>query len=433
MSENFPLVFRPTQIENFLIQAKEANRLPGPDGMEFSDSHIEMVLEEVEAKESDLSSARVSIAIYLESEINKDPDNPIFHRLRDLFRPIFNEVIQIEVKMFGAPKYQISFENNTASAWRMDAAAISDVTLPQDVLTEAAKYNFTNVSMADYELPEQPKTILDRRGEFYDPLPDEQPDGAAAEQAWLKDFEKEAAFELVDRALFVCNFHEQVSTLVTKDLMRYLLTGREDGFRTAEAMEYEGACDVPEPETVPGQYIITAANASKRALFTAFYITGSEHENFIEYLKNELAHLRKEMAYPADSFRGTAEVKGQNYEDSFVIDKGRTRAVNALIKMYAKHPIFAEDVSGLEIVFKFLHTNAPNMLSHFYACMNDMVSFFDERKFYESSANCTLLKDFITDLTPQKAEPSEEEVAQANDQAQEQRAASTSSGIYIEE
>ena len=93
-NENFPLVFRPAQIQAFIDQSKEASCFTGPDNETYIDSHIELVLEEVQAHEADLSAARVSIETYLIESINKEPDNPNFLRMREAFRPIIEEVKQ---------------------------------------------------------------------------------------------------------------------------------------------------------------------------------------------------------------------------------------------------------------------------------------------------------------------------------------------------
>lgn len=429
MSENFPMVFRTEQIESFLTKGREINKILGPKNEEFADSHIEMVLEEVAAHESDLSAARVSIAVYLNDEIAKDPDNPIFHRLRDAFTPLFNEVIQIEVKMYGQPKYQISTENNTATAWRMDAAAIADVTLPQDVLAESAKYGFTSVLPADFMLPDQEPTIMDYRRSFFEALPVDEDSTVDRERDWLKNFKKEANFELLDRALFICNFHDQVSTMITDGILKYCLEEE----RTPELLEYENNCDVPEVDLVPSDFIVTASNPAKRALFSALYLTGGKQEDFKKFIEGDFIEFaRKELEMPADSFVGTADAKVQRWENGEVVAEAYTKAIKSLVKMYGKHPLFEEDLFGFKAVFRFLKDDAPNMLSHFYRCFNDMHSYYEERQFLESATNCELLKDYITELQPQEAEPTQEEVNQANEEAADKRAAAASSGIFIE-
>ena len=430
-NENFPLVFRPAQIQAFIEQSKEASCFTGPDNETYIDSHIELVLEEVQAHEADLSAARVSIETYLIESINKEPDNPIFLRMRDAFRPIIEEVKQIEIKMYGAPKYEVSTLHGNASAWRMDAAAIAEIHLPQDVLSEAAKYNFTSVNPAEFELPDQPETVDDVRRKFFDELPGSEDSSEARERDWLKDFKREANYELIDRALFICNFHDQVSLQITDQVLQYCLTGVKNGSRKEEHLKYEEGCEVPEVDLVPNQFIITASNASKRALFSALYLSGRKLEDFKLFIADQEEFIRAEGEYPADEFEMDSDIE-MSFPQDFVLQRGFSRAVESLIKMYGKHPIFVDDLLGFKLVFMFLKDDAPDMLSHFYRCFNDMISFYDERHFHESSTNCNLLKDFVADLVPQEPEPTEEAVEQANDEAQEQRAKTSSTGIFIE-
>jgi hypothetical protein len=426
MSDNLPLIFRAAQIDSFVSAAKDASCFTGPGGVTYNDSHIEMVLEEVEAHEADLSAARISIEQYLIDSLNKEPDNPIFLRMRDAFRPIFDEVIQIEIKMYGAPKYHISTANNTAEAWRMDAAAIAQVHLPQDVLSEAAKYNFTTIKPSEFKLPEQPETPGDVRRKFFAALPADEDSSEDRERAWLQQFKKEASYELIDRALFICNFHDQVSTFITEQLVDYV-----KGERSKELMDYEQGCDVPEVDLVPNEFIITAANSAKRAFFSALYLSGTKRDEFKKFISEQVDFIREEGKMPADDYEMDSDIE-QTYPLDYVLERGFMDSMRALIKMYGKHPLFESDLLGFKLVFKFIKDDAPGMLSHFYRCFNDMISYYEERHFFESMTTCNVLKDFIADLAPQEGEPTEAEVEQANEAAQEQRAAASSTGIYIE-
>lgn len=437
MVDNFPKLFRPMQIEDFVLCSKDASSFTGPGGDIFHDSAIEAILEEVQANETDLSSARIAIQVYLENELRKDPDNVVFMRMSDLFRPIFQKVIEIEVKMYGQPKFMISNESGSAQAWRMDAAAetpITAVNLPQDILAETAKYGFTSIKAEDYVLPDPPPSVDDQRREFFKELPMDAGDETheQRERAWDKRFQKETLFEFIDRALFICHFHDQVSPLVTKQLLEYCLKGELFGIKRDEEMHrYEEACIIPEPELVPGDFICTMANASKRAFFTLLTITAERSEAFVKFLWDNIEWLREEGAWPADIYEGDSDID-QVYPDDFVVNQSKELALKALVKMYGKHPIFDEDLMGFHIALKFLQLDSKDMLKHFYLCLNDMMAYYNERHFFGSESNCNTLKDYISELEPQEKEPTPEEIEQQNLDAQEQRATKYSTGVFID-
>lgn len=429
-NDNFPKVFRPAQIEDFLICAKDASEFTGPGNEIFADAHIEAVLEEVKASEADLTAARVSIEQYLINELTKDPDNVIFMRMSDNFQPIFQKVIDVEIKMFGAPKFVVSKNHNNATAWRLDSASevpISNVSLPQDVLTEVSKYGFTSVLAADYILPDQPKDPYEVRREFFDELPIEGDDTLQKERDWLEKFESEALFEFIDRLVFICNFHDQVSTLITKQLFIYCTKNELHGAKRDEkVIEYEQSCPTPEPELAPEKFIVTAANASKRSLFTLLHISGEKRKDFVDSVKTKIDWLREEYECPANHFNNDLD---QSYPDDYIIERGVEEAFAGMVKMYGKHPIFPEDMTGIKLVLEFID---EDQLRHFYLCYNDLISYYEERHFFESASTCNLLKEFIATIGAMDDEPTEAEIEVMNEEAMEKRANGFGSSIFIE-
>jgi len=187
-----PLIFREEQIKNFVLKLKEAATFTGPNNEPFIDEFIEAVLEEVQARESDLSTARVAIEKYVIGNLAKQPDDILMMRIHDNIQPIIDEVIQIEIRMYGHPKYVVSKANNNAEAWSLEALKqnpITNIQLPQDVVEEVSKYNFTTVKEIP-TLPDSEPNINDYRSSFFEELAD-----GETEESWMEKFQEEKSEE----------------------------------------------------------------------------------------------------------------------------------------------------------------------------------------------------------------------------------------------
>lgn len=399
---NFPKVFRKAQIEDFVEQMKRAATFLGPDGQEFHDSYIDTVLEEVQADEADLTSARVAIEQYVLTELAKDPGNVMFMRLHDSIQRPIQEVIDIEVLMYGQPRYIVSKANKDASAWMVGGAAelgIQNVSYPQDIATEIAKYGFVGVEEKDYPvLPEEAPDINNHRRSFFAPVDSADEEGGKkdAELDWYKNFENEIVFNFLDTVIYAANFHDQVSMGITRLLEDYLLKGEvSGGKRDEKALEYEHDCYIPEVELTPVEFITTAANSSLRALFTAFQLTSTLKEKFIAFLEKPESI--------EDHFADYEELSTDEKEDA--VAEVYVLAITALVKLFGKHPIFEKDMVYLEHVLDFVN---DDLKKHFYVALNDWSDYYEERGFYVSSRNCQLLKNHLAENGGQPEEAKEE-------------------------
>lgn len=409
-NEDFPKVFRKEQIESFVQMMTEAITFQGPNREVFRDEHIEMILEEVSGHEADLSTARVAIEKYIISSLAKDPDNVILMRIHDNIGPIIQEVINIEIKMYGAPKYVVTKSATDANAWRVDGQTssstdlITSVSLPQDVLSEIQRYAFVTVKPGEVPVlpdkdPNAEPDVSEIRRVYFEPLePVAEVETEELEEDWYNKFSQEAAFEFIDMAIFVCGFHDQVSMLVTSTLKEYCLTGYINGMhvRTEKALHYERECPVADSDATPGQYIITAYNSSLRAFFTALQITSDQKKEFKDFIKENTSSIRKLCDYSEEKFTD-GSVHEQTYE----------RCISSLIKLYGKHPIFEKDLPFIKTVMNFID---ENQRKHFYTALNDWASYYDEHKFYKSTENCYLLKEWLASVHEIEKEPTKEEV-----------------------
>ncbi len=413
--EDFPKIFRAEQKENFITQMKQANTFKGKGDELFQDEHIELILEEVENGDCDLTDARVAIEKYVISELARNPDNRIFQRLSDAIRPIIDEVIQIEVKMYGAPKYIVSKENANAAVWRTDGhAPMGSVSIPQDIVSEVQSYGFTSVMPGEIpSLPDSPPDINEERNAFFDPLvTEEEVPVQEFEEQWLENFTAEAAYDLIDRALYLCGFHNQVSIATTDALLSYCLYGTvgDRDVRGEKALQYERECDITEPEVTPDQYIFTARNSSLRALFTMLMLTSSNAIDFKAYIAQQV----ETNTYNFDFNEDLTDSEHRQWLHDEIL--------RILAKMYGKHPIFHSDLPFIKCMLCYLD---EDIARHFYVALNDWASYYEERGFLQSMENCYALKQFLgedRDFTePEVPEESEtEETASGEDEVEAQ-------------
>lgn len=430
--DRFPKIFRPDQIENFMFKLEEASIFRKDDNI-IHDEFIALVIDEVRTNEADLSQARVAVEKYIISELVKEPNSEYFMRLYDKVKPIIVEVIEIEIKMFGKPKYIISSSNNSADVWRIDGGAqtpIESISLPTDVADEVKKYSFVSVKdNTNLVLPEETeKDVKDIRLSFFNELDsdDDKKSQEEKEKTWLINFEQEAIFNLIDSVILAANFHEQVSLSLVTQLKDYCLYGIVHGVekeRDELAVSYEDVCDVVEVDVAPGRFIFTARNSSLRALFTALMLSEDSNKDLLYVIVDKDLDINKEVC----------EEFFENTED---IHKIKNSCIVSLIKLYAKHPIFEEDVRSLKLVFNAI---TQELRQHFYVALNDFASYYSERNFHNSSSNCFLLKEYLTTLNEiqeSDLEPKLKTNETENDQSETDEKASnkveiSNEGIFI--
>lgn len=406
--DNQPKIFRKQQVADFLHQLDIASTFDGPDGTIYHDEFINMVMDEVQANETDLSEARVAIEQYVVSNLAKTPDNVMFMRLHDAIQPIIQAVIDIEIKMYGSPKFIVSKANSDASAWRIDGGAqtpIQNVSLPQDVADEVKKYSFINITETPPTLPEKTQDINDYRRSFFTKIENHDKDQSINEELWLKNFENEAVFDFLDKVIYAANFHDQVSMAVIENLTEYCIHGTLNGIqrRNDKALAYEAECNIPEIELAPDEFIMTARNSSLRALFTVLLLSEPEENSLKKVIQSDLKDTER------------------------TIDVVKADCLQSLIKLYAKHPIFKKDVTSLELVFQAID---EELRGHFYTALNDLASYYEERHFTASALNCYLLKEYLADLLKlqSKEEESKAEAVKTGPDA----VVISSAGIFIE-
>lgn len=414
-----PMIFRKEQIDDFLHRMDVASTFDGPDGQIFHDDYINLVLEEIQAKETDLTEARVAIEMYVISNLAKTPDNVMFMRLHDAIQPIIQSVIDIEIKMYGKPKYIVSKATTDASAWRIDGvteSSIHNINLPPDVAEEVRKYSFITIKETEVPtLPDKEMGINDYRRSFFSALEVGDQDSEDLEKKWLEDFKKESVFDFIDKIVYASNFHDQVSITYTKQLGDYCLYGDVVGGaveRDDKALDYERECSIIEPDLAPDEFITTARDASLRALFTVLLLTEPGNNSLFDVLCDHRAGADKDWK--------------RDHMDLNVIDD-RIKSVESLIKLYGKHPIFTEDLEPLKFIFQACE---PELRNHFYIAMNDFASYYEERNFHKSALNCYLLKEYLSSMDGVKVEP---KVPQETTETTTVAPTDTSSGVYIED
>jgi hypothetical protein len=408
-----PLIFREEQIKNFVLKMKEAATFTGPNNEPFIDEFIEAVLEEVQARESDLSTARVAIEKYVIGNLAKQPDDILMMRIHDNIQPIINEVIQIEIRMYGHPKYVVSKANNNAEAWSLEALKqnpITNIQLPQDVVEEVSKYNFTTVKEIP-TLPDSEPNINDYRSSFFEELAD-----GETEESWMEKFQEEKSFALIDICLYATNFYEQVSKAVTDQLREYVKQKR-----TEKELEYEKECPVPESEIEPGRFITAARNSSIRAFFTLLQITSDTKEDFIKHIEKNYDKLRELFDLDEETFTNGC------VEEAFI-----ERTIDAFINLYGKYPINTETLTTLKVVFDFFDQDQRN---HFYKALNEQAMYYEERRFFESSKNCYLLVEYLADeyeCGPKKDQEAQQEPSESDGEPTPSNSPNDPIGVYFE-
>lgn len=392
-----PMVFRDQQINSFCSQMQEAISFKGPNGDTYCDEFIEAVIEEVQERESDLTQARVAIEQYIVSNLAKKPDDVLMMEIHSKAMPIIQEVIDIEVKMYGRPAYIVSAANNDARAYSLAALTsnpIQSIELPQDVAQEVAKYGFTNVIKTVEEaaptLPDNTEDdINEYRASFFEAISDD-----TSEQEWMEKFKEEESFTIIDTMLHAVCAYEQVSLFVTKALKQYL---KQD--KTEKQIKYERECFVPEFEITPGKFIITARNSSLRLFFSALQFTSELKDNFKQYIENNEEKVRKILALKETDEYNKIEIFNQSYE----------KVIDALVDFSAKYPFTDEN---FKYICLFLEFSIKELRNHVYLAINDLAAYYEERHFFVSSSNCYLLKEYISSnfkLDEVKAEEDKEE------------------------
>lgn len=376
MNTSTAMLFRKEQIERFCSNMQEAISFIGPNQEVHEDEFISAVIEEVQASESDLTEARVAIEKYIISSLAKDPDDLLMRQIHEKAMPVINDVIDIEIKMHGRPLYIVSAANNNAQAYSLSNLAsnpISTITVPQDVAQEVAKYGFINVT-ADTErvidLPDQ-EDINEYRTSFFNSIDDD-----TKEEQWLKDFEQEKFFAIVDNMLSCINQFEQVSLFISqavKDVFKSELSSNQ--------IKYVQDCFVPEFEVQSTKFIISARNSSLRYFFTALQFITESKEQFFEFVKQNHDKQKQLLNYHS---KGITKDKLALYSFNKIFD--------ALIDLSSKHPLLDEN---LEAICLFLEFCIPELRDHFYLALNDTAAYYEERKFFVSSSNCYLLKEYL--------------------------------------
>lgn len=423
MDDSRPMLFRKEQIEDFLHRMDVASTFDGPDGTLLHDDYINLVLEEIQAKETDLTDARVAIEMYVVSNLAKTPDNVMFMRLHDAIQPIIQSVIDIEIKMYGKPKYVVSKATTDASAWRIDGvteSTIHNINLPPDVAEEVKKYSFITVKETEMPtLPDKKPDINDYRRGFFSALVVEGEDSESLEEKWLENFSKESIFDFIDKVIYASNFHDQVSLTITTQLEDYCLYGDIVGGmceRDEKALEYERECNIIETDLTPDEFITTARDSSLRALFTVLLLTEPNNNSLINVLCDHQVNIDKDWK--------------RDHMDLDVADN-RIKSIKSLIKLYGKHPIFTEDLVPLKFVFQACE---PELRNHFYVALNDFASYYEERHFHKSALNCYLLKEYLANMEGVAKESAvETTVAVESTETTTVAPIDTSSGLYIED
>jgi hypothetical protein len=426
-ADNQPMRFRKEQIEDFVNRMREASSFTMEDGTLHYEENIEMILEEVLAHEADLSQARVAIEQYVISSLYKSPDDALMMRISDAIRAPIDDVIAIEVKMYGHPKFIVSKNGDNGKAYRLDTATetpIHSIKLPTDVAEEVAKYNFTTVQEVEAEVPEielnNEEAIMEYRVSFFNPLLTGVEDKEALtedkekmrdkESEWAENFKKEPAYELIDRTLYCLNYHDQLGHGHLADLNILCKTYFYEEecsplFVFDDDLDtYIDAVEVPEEEVPPGQYITTAREASLRCFFTAMELAYRKRDEFNNFLLKKAPSVEKTE---------DGEVAATTEFAHLVTRTDLDNSIAALLRLAARHPFdWAAGDENLKESFKnvFEFVN-EDLQKHFYMIMGDFADYFSEREFYQSADFCYELKVMLSDILPDekaKDEPVEQ-------------------------
>lgn len=375
MNSSTPMMFRKQQIEKFCTDMQEAISFTGPNNEIHEDEFISAVIEEVQNRESNLTEARVAIEKYIVSSLAKDPEDVLMMQIREKAMPVIKDVIDIEIAMHGKPLYIVSADNNNGQAYSLSNVAanpINTIALPQDVAQEVAKYNFINITDTQQviDLPEE-EDINDHRVSFFEPL-----DEDTKEEQWLKDFEQEKFYSIIDYMLESINRFEQVSLFISDAVKQAIKANK-----TANQIKYEKDCFVPDPEVQSTKFIISARNSSLRYFFSALQFSSDSQGEFFNFVKDN-----------QDKNKQLIEIKDKSVSQSDLALNCYNKVIDALINLSSKYPLTDEDFKYLCL---FLDFSIPELRDHFYLALNDTAAYYEERKFFASSANCYLLKEYM--------------------------------------
>ena len=397
---DMPLTFRKEQIDRFVADLRDISSFEDATGNIVNDEFIAIVAEEVEAHEADMSNARVVILEYIAKGLAKDHLDHYFNTLSRKFAPIANEVVAIETKIFGAPKYVIEpiNENQDASSTTpqqsFNVFLSPEVTkMMGDVTADQSPTNFVKEDpVAEFEsltYDEKAKEVNANRNSFGNckDIKDVyfEEDGEenklsiaemeeAAELLWLEDFEAEGVYTFLEHLFDLLNKPRQISIYVIRDLINHLTSKNMLGERNLDILRFEEFAKVPDSRGMNGE-VITARAASFVMLFTMLELTGGGVDAWDIYLDKALEeekHLEWEIIF--DNIENSDIVAQQVLIE--LIDN-RVDHVIAYVaaKFIGRLPILKEDVVAFKLLLDYITHDRLGQLENAFIEMKHYYSY----------------------------------------------------------
>lgn len=391
--DDFPKVFRKEQIERFVDKMKQANAITTTEGNVIHDEYIDLIIEEVQENEADLTSARVAIEKYILTRTMKNHDDKIIATIAHNAREAINEVKQLEIKIFGGLRYAVGVEDGQVKTFRIDGAQSYEIPVPQKLIDQQADMSAwqTTPFYGEQELKEDienqlkenlKQKELDELRACFDPLQITE-DPESVEKAWLDSFiEKKNEHGLCDfitDCVYKASSYDQINYTIVEKLLAYTQDGMFNGkkLRDSTFIWFEENLNIPDFEDESSE-IHNARQASLRCLFTALFLSSTDE--FMNSLKDQIEDEYREKMFDIEF----DNLVGKKYKD----------CCQTLIYMYAKYPIFEHNVKDIKYILHYLH---QDIRKNFYGALDQFRSYYDERNFLNSAEICGKLMNFIQD------------------------------------
>lgn len=430
-----PKTFRKQQIETFLERSRSAIRIDIGEDCHV-DAYIDMVLDEVEERIGNLSNVRVLIHNYIENELKKEPDSHYFLSLRSNFKPIFEEVIEIEKKMYGVPFYEIQELDATTQAMvGMETPSafdtIHNVKISDSIINIMNNANnpefingFSDQHLEDEEnrpfdeLPEdvKEKRVLEYRQSVIDKTLE------TSELEWIEAFvDEDPSFSLLEDVLYKVSKPRPIDLVTASNLFKYIREDHEVCERNKNVLRYENYVDIP-TQKIDAKNVASPYNSSLTFLFTVLGITNKFQNELIEYFKT------------IENEPEVKELQEKHYEDSIeqnkiayeYITNGVPMNLEAITqyvvtKLICRYPLIEIDVDFFMMFVKFFNSEK---VEEFKNALGDMSAYYGERNFFKSeqiaTEMCKLTEEHYYVLEPKALEEKLEREKEAEEENKRQ-------------